>query len=69
VPTVKLTDRRQKIMKILKQGLLSRKQILGRLKDKPTDRTVQRDLLTLNKLGLIAPEGKARAMSWVVVKN
>ena len=66
---VKLTDRQQEIMKILNQGPMSRKQILSRLKDKPTDRTVQRDLLALNKLGLIVPEGEARAISWVVVKN
>lgn len=68
-PPIKLTDRQQKVLNILKQGPMNRKQILGKLKDKPTDRTVQRDLLALNKLGLIVAEGKARAISWVVVKN
>lgn len=66
---VKLTDRQQEIMKILKQGPLSRKQIIDQMKNPSADRTVQMDLLALNKSGLIVPEGKARAISWVIVKN
>jgi ATP-dependent DNA helicase RecG len=68
-PPVKLTDRQQEIMKILKQGSLSRKQIISKMKNPPSDRTVQMELLALNKLGLIVPEGKARAISWIVVQN
>src|SRR3989338_4808856 len=64
-PSVRLTDRQQEIMNLLRQGPLGRKQIINSIKNPPSDRTIQAELLTLNKLGLIVPEGKARAIIWV----
>jgi ATP-dependent DNA helicase RecG len=69
LPAVKLTNRQQEIMRILRQGSLSRKQIISKMENPPSDRTIQMELLTLNKLGLIAPKGKARAISWVIVHD
>ena len=66
-PIVQLTDRQQEIMNILRQGPLSRKHIIGKMKNKLADSTAQVELAKLKKLSLIAPEGKARAIVWVVI--
>jgi predicted transcriptional regulator len=60
-----LPDRQKEILEILERGPLNRKQIMSKMKNPPSDRTVQTDLLLLNKLGLITAEGKARALTWV----
>ena len=59
-----LTPRQQEIIEILQTGPMGRKQIINKMKTPPADRTLQAELLTLNKLDLIFPEGKARAIVW-----
>ena len=66
---VKLTDRQQEIMKILRQGPLSRKQIMSKMKDQSADRTIQKELLKLNKLGLIVLVGKGKSVVWVLASE
>lgn len=68
-PSVKLTERQQEIMKILKQGPLDRKQIIDEMTGKPAVRTVQRELRNLNKLGLIVSEGKGKSVVWILVQK
>ena len=34
----------------------------------PSVRVMQKELLKLKELGLVVPEGKARAVVWVLVK-
>ncbi len=58
----KLTDRQKEIIVILKQGPISRKQIIKRMQNPPSDRTMQADLLRLKTLSLIVQQGKARAI-------
>lgn len=65
IPTVQLADRQKEILEILEHGPSTRKQIMSKMKNPPSDRTVQSDLLLLNKLGLITAEGKARALTWI----
>ena len=64
----KLTNRQQEIIRILKNGPLSRKQIMSKMKEVAAVRTVQADLLKLSKLGLIVPEGKTKAVIWLLVR-
>lgn len=61
-----LSARQKEILNILNQGPLSRKQILSAMKNPPSDRTVQVDLLVLSKLKLIVSEGKGRALVWAI---
>lgn len=49
-------------------GPLNATQIAQRLQNSPTVRTVQTDLNTLKKLGLVEREGKARAIVWARIK-
>jgi len=62
--TIKLTARQQEIINLLKKGPLSRKQIISALVNPPADRTLQKDLLKLNRHGLIGSQGKARSVLW-----
>jgi len=66
---LKLTSRQQEIINILKNGPLSRKQIISAMQNPPAERTVQMELNTLYNLKLIVPEGKARAIVWSIVHS
>jgi ATP-dependent DNA helicase RecG len=63
-----LTPRQKEIIEILKAGPLSRKQIISKMKMPPADRTIQVELLALNKIGLIAQKGKTRAIVWFIAR-
>ena len=64
-----LTERQAEILELLKKSPLNGDQITKKLKDSPTVRTVQVDLVRLEKLGLIKREGKARAILWKFIEN
>ena len=64
--SIALTDRQKEILGILKNELLSRKQIMNKMKNPPSDRMVQIDLLALNKLGLVESKGKVKATVWFI---
>ncbi len=51
IPT--LTNRQHKILEVLNRGPLNRQQIIKQIKELLTDRTIQRDLASLKKMGLI----------------
>lgn len=58
-----LTDRQKEIVKILQKGTMSTEQIMDKMKNPPTSRTVQLDLSKLKKLEIIASVGKERGRS------
>jgi ATP-dependent DNA helicase RecG len=64
--SVILTDRQKEILKILKHGPLSRKQIMGQMKNPPTDRVIQKELLKLKKLELVITVGSGRIIQWSI---
>jgi ATP-dependent DNA helicase RecG len=66
VPSVILTDRQKDILNILKHGPLSRKQIMDQMKNPPTDRVIQKELLTLKKLELVITVGSGRIIQWSI---
>lgn len=66
---IQLTDRQKEILDVLKGGPLSRKQIMSKLEKPLSGRTMQAELLALKKLGLILPEGKTRAIVWVLLQT
>ncbi len=65
---IMLTDRQKAILEILKRGLLSREQIMEKLKDEPAARTLQKDLLKLYTLDLIIKSGSStgRFVKWAL---
>jgi ATP-dependent DNA helicase RecG len=63
----KLTERQNEIIKLLKKTPLNSARLAEKLKNSPTIRTVQTDLIKLEKSGIIRREGKARAMVWMLV--
>jgi len=64
--SIALTARRKEILEILKHGPLSRKQITSKMKNPPSDRMVQMDLLALSKQGLVKSKGKVKATVWFI---
>jgi ATP-dependent DNA helicase RecG len=66
--SVVLTDRQKEILTILKQGTLSRDQIMEQLKQAPAVRTVQLDLLKLISLNLVmkSDEESGRSVKWAL---
>lgn len=63
-----LTHRQEEILKLLEKSSCNAALLKENLKDSPTIRTVQIELLRLEKLRLITREGKARAMVWKLIK-
>jgi ATP-dependent DNA helicase RecG len=65
---VTLTTRQKEIWGILKQGTLSRDQIMEQLKQTPAVRTVQLDLLKLESLNIIikSDEKRGRFVRWAL---
>lgn len=63
-----LTNRQREILNILKQGMLSRDQIMEQLKQPPAVRTVQLDLLKLAKRNIImkSDESGGRFVKWSI---
>lgn len=63
-----LTERQREILFILKQGTLSRDQIMEQLKQAPAVRTFQSDLLKLASLNLIMKSGESggRFVKWAL---
>ena len=63
-----LTGRQQEILEILQSGPMSREQIMGKLKDAPAVRVVQKDLLKMHKLNLLIKIGglTGRFMKWAL---
>ncbi len=68
-PMSQLTDRQSKILEVLKRGPLSRQQIILQLKEKLTDRTMQRELSGLANMSLIQSTGKTKFMTWSLVAS
>jgi ATP-dependent DNA helicase RecG len=64
-----LTSRQREILKLLEKSEFNSVQLAKKLKGSPAVRTVQVDLLYLEKAGLVKREGKARAMVWIFVKD
>ncbi|MBS0352157.1 MAG: putative DNA binding domain-containing protein [Proteobacteria bacterium] len=60
----KFTPRQEEILSILRESSLNGAEIAHQLKNSPSIRTIQRDLLHLERLGLIKREGKARMILW-----
>ena len=65
---VSLTDRQRKIIDALRNGPLTRQELVNKMKSKLTERTLQWEITKLKKMGLITTEGKGKATVWVVVK-
>jgi len=63
-----LSIRQREIINLLKKDNLNSVQIAEKLKNTAAVRTIQVDLLELEKAGFIKREGKARAMIWVLDK-
>jgi len=66
---LELTPRQREILTLLEQGQFNGAQIAGMLKNAPTLRSVQIDLLRLEEERLVKREGKARAMVWRLLKD
>ena len=69
IEQLKLTPRQLEILKLLKKTPLNGTQLAKKLEGLPAIRTVQVDLLQLEKAGLVKREGKARAVLWIFVKD
>ena len=65
-PETQLTARQQEIVEILKQRPMSRKQITSTMKNPPADRTLQKELLKLKKLGLVGTAGSGKVLEWSI---
>ena len=61
------TLRQDEILKLLQSSKLNGAQLTNKLKSAPSVRMVQKDLLQLERAGLVRREGKARAMVWVII--
>ncbi|MFH1254191.1 MAG: ATP-binding protein [bacterium] len=68
-PSIQLTDRQKEIIAILKQGTLSREQIMSKLTKSIETRTMQRELARLRELELIDSEGAGKFMLWALIKK
>ncbi len=66
---LELTSRQREILKLLEKSPLNSVQLAKELGGTSAIRTVQVDLLKLEKAGLIKREGKARAMVWIFIKD
>lgn len=64
-----LTDRQKNIVALLKQGPLTRQQILEKLELSLTNRTMQKELSKLQQLQLIKSQGKARNITWALANS
>ena len=68
VSETKLTERQQKILNLIKESpTITGKQMSVTLS--VSQRTIERDLSALQKLGVLKREGKDNNGKWVVVKN
>lgn len=65
---LELTTRQKELLKLLEKSPANSAEIAEKLTTSPSVRTVQIDLVQLEKAGLIKREGKARAMLWKIVK-
>lgn len=61
---ISLTTRQKKILEALQEGPLNRQQIMDKVKISLTDRGMQLELAKLKSIGLIASEGKGKAILW-----
>lgn len=68
VEKIELTKRQQEIIKLLETSKLNSAEIVTKLKNAPSRRTVQLDLAQLEKVGLIIREGERRSIRWVFIK-
>jgi ATP-dependent DNA helicase RecG len=62
--TEQLTDRQREILVLLKNGALSPQEILKKLKEKISDRTLRRDLQSLKEAGYVENEGLGKKLKW-----
>jgi ATP-dependent DNA helicase RecG len=67
--SAKLTTRQKEIVSILKQGSMSREQIMSKLAQSIEARTMQRELAKLRELELIVSQGAGKFMLWTLVKK
>ena len=64
----KLTERQQKILNLIKESpTITGKQMSEILS--VSQRTIERDLATLQKIGVLKRKGKDNDGMWVIVKN
>jgi ATP-dependent DNA helicase RecG len=63
----RLTERQKEILSILKTEALTRQQLMKKMHEPLTDRTVQRELAKLMEMRFIKSEGKARSVLWSLV--
>ena len=70
-PSIQLTERQKEIIEILKQGTLSRDQIMEQLKQHCAVRTLQRELLKLASLNLVmkSSDSGGRSVKWALSQN
>jgi len=63
-----LIDRQREILDIIKeQEITSLGVIIAKLTTKPTERTIQRDLEKLKKLGFINNKGRGKSAKWFLI--
>lgn len=63
-----LSRRQREIVTMLdKQGRLTTKEIMGRLKEPPAERTLRDDLAALKKAGIVESHGHARTTVWFLL--
>lgn len=63
-----LTVRQMEILELLRKSPLNGADIAEKLSDRPSVRTIQKDLAKLEKAGMVNRKGKARAIVWFVVE-
>jgi len=72
IPTLgpqSLTARQQDILNLLSNEIaLSANEIINKLKDRPTERGLRKDLSKLKTIGLIGLKGHSKSAKWFIVK-
>ncbi len=66
---IELTPRQLEILKLLEKSSLNGTQLAEKLSDTPSVRIIQKDLVILERAGLVSRKGKARAIVWDFVKR
>lgn len=69
IKKTEITFRQLEILKLLEKSPLNATQIAENLSDSPSVRTIQKDLVQLERAGLVNRKGKARAIVWNFVKR
>lgn len=59
-----LNNRQKEILTLLQPGALSPQEILSKLQEKISDRTLRRELQNLKKIGYVRNEGQGKKLKW-----